>query len=434
METLEHNGLTYFQYNIKKPSLVILHKLIDVSLNCYISAVLYSQTSDILKKDETFTNNFKNSFKLLLPKQYQKVLLTDINFKKLNKIHLNPFILNSKKYKFCKINKIKYELSNYFVEPLCIFKGRGDHPLRGTIKIPPDPSLVSINLGINSKIPSPPLANSNWGSIIHNPKVSWACFYKDTLGNSKYSFPILNNELNKFQEARTLKSKLPKLRSKILSLCKSDNLRLQQKALAVFLIDKICIRVGHPKELDSADTVGCCTLRCEHFKFLNNNKINLNFIGKDSITFNKSFIVSPIVFNSLKNFTINKKSSEQIFHLIDANSLNTFLNSLHNGLTAKQFRTFHSSNIFCKHLFTFDPSIHNEPIEFFKECNKKIAILCNHKKGNSLSLETSKSNYIDPRIIFAFASTFKLNINQLLSPSLQTKHSWAKDTHSSFRF
>ncbi len=62
------------------------------------------------------------------------------------------------------------------------------------------------------------------------------------------------------------------------------------------MIDKLALRVGNEKGEDEADTVGCCSLRVEHLKFEEDNKITLDFLGKDSIRFNSTVEVDPIVY------------------------------------------------------------------------------------------------------------------------------------------
>jgi DNA topoisomerase-1 len=43
--------------------------------------------------------------------------------------------------------------------------------------------------------------------------------------------------------------------------------------------------VGNEKGDDEADTVGCCSLRVEHLTFEPDNKITLDFLGKDSMRY-----------------------------------------------------------------------------------------------------------------------------------------------------
>ena len=45
---------------------------------------------------------------------------------------------------------------------------------------------------------------------------------------------------------------------------KSKEMRVRQRSVALYFIDKLALRAGNEKDEDQADTVGCCSLRCEH--------------------------------------------------------------------------------------------------------------------------------------------------------------------------
>jgi len=65
--------------------------------------------------------------------------------------------------------------------------------------------------------------------------------------------------------------------------------------------------VGNEKGEDEADTVGCCSLRVEHISFEEgDNKITLDFLGKDSIRFHSTVEVDPLVYKNLISFTKGK--------------------------------------------------------------------------------------------------------------------------------
>ena len=56
-------------------------------------------------------------------------------------------------------------------------------------------------------------------------------------------------------------------------------------------------------------------------------------------------------------------------------------------------------------------------------------------KMKNVSLETSKNNYIDPRIVFAFMKRFKISPDDLgIRESLQIRFKWASDVSENFRF
>lgn len=61
-----------------------------------------------------------------------------------------------------------------------------------------------------------------------------------------------------------------------------------QLGVCTYLIDKLALRVGNEKGDDEADTVGCCSLRVEHISFEPDNKITLDFLGKDSMRYHNT--------------------------------------------------------------------------------------------------------------------------------------------------
>jgi len=62
----------------------------------------------------------------------------------------------------------------------------------------------------------------------------------------------------------------------------------------------LALRVGNEKSEDEADTVGCCSLRVEHIKFEEGeNKVTLQFLGKDSMEYKNTVEVKPIVYELL---------------------------------------------------------------------------------------------------------------------------------------
>lgn len=59
----------------------------------------------------------------------------------------------------------------------------------------------------------------------------------------------------------------------------------------MWVIDVLALRVGGDKDADEADTVGCCSLRCEHLKFNQEQgsfEIELEFLGKDSMLYKQN--------------------------------------------------------------------------------------------------------------------------------------------------
>ena len=60
--------------------------------------------------------------------------------------------------------------------------------------------------------------------------------------------------------------------------------------------------------------------------------------------------VEEIIYNNLKDFMINKDKNDQIFDKITATDLNSYLDDLMEGLTAKVFRTYNASQLMSEEL------------------------------------------------------------------------------------
>ena len=71
--------------------------------------------------------------------------------------------------------------------------------------------------------------------------------------------------------------------------------------------------MGNEKNTDEeADTVGCCSLRVEHVKMETapENHLHLNFLGKDSITYDNTTEILPEVYQLIKQFMQSKKPEQ----------------------------------------------------------------------------------------------------------------------------
>ena len=255
---------------------------------------------------------------------------------------------------------------------------------------------------------------------------------------------------------------------------------------------------GKKDKKEQADTVGVTSLRVEHINLSPPNVVKLDFLAKDSVRFCKKINVSKPVFDNLIVFISNKSRKEQLFDLINSSSMNQYLDDFMEGLTAKVWRTYNASTVFQKELDKINEdkvmSIHeseriNYLITMFNQANTTVALLCNHqkavstkldeqvekldkkikdlkkkkkkylekkkkelaekvnsklklarlKKDNKLmmknvSLGTSKMNYIDPRIIFAFIKKFNIPPEKLFTSSLLSRFEWASTVDKGYRF
>lgn len=70
------------------------------------------------------------------------------------------------------------------------------------------------------------------------------------------------SDMAKFDKARKLKGKIEKIRKAYMNDLSSSNDKEKQRAVVIYLIDKLALRVGGEKDTENtADTVGCCSLR-----------------------------------------------------------------------------------------------------------------------------------------------------------------------------
>ncbi|KAI6174966.1 DNA topoisomerase I [Aphelenchoides bicaudatus] len=312
----------------------------------------------------------------------------------------------TKVYGFAFIDGHKQKIGNFRIEPPGLFRGRGDHPKMGKLKKRIQPEDVTINCSKGSKPPTPPEGHK-WKEIRHDNTVTWLCSWSENvLGNNKYI--MLNpsskikgeKDYEKFETARRLKGEVKKIRKEYTEEFKHREMRIRQRAVALYLIDKLALRAGNEKDTDeAADTVGCCSLRCEHIKLhkeLDGNKymVEFDFLGKDSIRYQNTVKVEKTVFKNLKIFKEDKTGSDDLFDRLDTSTLNAHLRSLMPGLTAKVFRTFNASNTLQEQLIeeTEDDMTVPEKMLAYNRANRKVAILCNHQRAVPKTHEKSMEN------------------------------------------
>lgn len=407
-----------------------------------------------------------------------------------------------KPYSILQLDGAEQKIGNFKIEPPGIFLGRGSHPKIGQWKKRIMPKDVTLNLDKDAPIPKPHLyPEHKWNKIVHQRESIWLATWKDEItGKNKYIFPSVestfksDSDKEKFDLARKLKSKIKTIRDKYFQDIKNDDITKKQLATALYFIDELALRVGGKKDVkEQADTVGVTSLRVEHINLLDNNKVKLDFLGKDSVKFCKLFQVDDTIYNNLQLFTQNKNKKEDLFDKISSSSLNNYLKSFLPKLSAKTWRTFKASQLFQKELNKikledikdFDD---NEKINYlvsrFNYANTQVALLCNHQKNISknfddvisklkhrlkdlkkkkaksknnkdkynnkiqivkskletktkmknVSLGTSKTNYIDPRIIIAFSKKFSLPLDKLFTKALLSRFTWAQDVDETFTF
>ncbi|KAI0244736.1 DNA topoisomerase 1 [Massospora cicadina] len=309
------------------------------------------------------------------------------------------------KYGIALLDGRKEKVGNFRIEPPGLFRGRGEHPRTGCLKARVLPEQITINIGKGAQVPPPPPGHK-WGKVVHDNRVTWLATWKENVNNQiKYvMFGATSSlkglsDMKKFDKARELKTCVKSIRKTYLHELRDSNMRIRQRATAMYLIDRLALRAGNEKGEDEADTVGCCSLRYEHVTLVPPNTLHFDFLGKDSIRYVNDVEVITQVFKNIKLFKkAPKKEGDLIFHKLTTASLNKYLSSLMSGLTAKVFRTYNASYTFQEELekTPADASVH-EKILAYNRANRQVAILCNHQRSVSKGFEGQMMR-IDDRI------------------------------------
>jgi DNA topoisomerase-1 len=173
---------------------------------------------------------------------------------------------------------------------------------------------------------------------------------------------------------------------------RSDIMADRQRATAMYLIDKLALRAGNEKDTENeAETVGCCSLKYEHITLKEPDIVIFDFLGKDSIRYHDEVQVERQVFKNLKMFKKSPKNEgDDIFDRLTTTQLNKHLSSYMTGLTAKVFRTYNASYTMSKLLQDIKADINmtvQEKIAVYNQANRKVAVLCNHKRTVGASHE-----------------------------------------------
>ncbi|KAI8620897.1 hypothetical protein BC830DRAFT_1096703 [Chytriomyces sp. MP71] len=307
------------------------------------------------------------------------------------------------KYGWAIFDGRKEKVGNFRIEPPGLFRGRGDHPKTGTLKLRVQPEQVTINIGKEAKVPDPP-AGHKWADVIHDNTVAWLATWKENVNdNIKYVLMAATSslkgqsDLKKFEKSRELKTHIEKIRRNYTEGLKDKVMATRQLSTALYFIDRLALRAGNEKGEDEADTVGCCSLRFEHVTLEPPNKVIFDFLGKDSIRYYNEVEVDEQVFKNIKIFKREpKKEGDMLFDRLNTGILNKDLTKHMPGLSAKVFRTFNAS-------YTFQQELKNTPLDgtmqekilAYNRANRQVAILCNHQRAVSKAHTTQMGKIQD---------------------------------------
>merc|ERR1719511_187886 len=267
------------------------------------------------------------------------------------------------------------------------------------------PEDVIINCSKDSTYPKPPPGHK-WKKVQHDNAVTWLASWTENIqGQIKYVMLNPSSRLKgekdwqKYEKARKLKGEIDKIRDEYMADLKSKEMRIRQRAVALYFIDKLALRAGNEKDEDQADTVGCCSLRVEHIT-LHEEKdghpfvVEFDFLGKDSIRYNNSSPVEKRVYKNVQLFMDNKKQEDDLFDRLNTTILNEYLNTLMPGLTAKVFRTYNASFTLQQQLDELtneDDNVTNKILSY-NRANRAVAVLCNHQRAVPKTHDKSMEN------------------------------------------
>jgi DNA topoisomerase IB len=115
-----------------------------------------------------------------------------------------------KPYLFATIDGRKEKVGNFRVEPPGLFRGRGEHPKKGTHKYRLRPEDIVVNIAQDAPVPIPNIPGE-WKEIVHDNTVTWLAHWKENVnGNSKYVFLSAGStwkgqsDRQKFEKAKKL--------------------------------------------------------------------------------------------------------------------------------------------------------------------------------------------------------------------------------------
>ncbi|KAG0369084.1 hypothetical protein BC939DRAFT_454034 [Gamsiella multidivaricata] len=469
--TLSHNGVyfapSYVPHGVKmkydgKP-VTLAPEVEEVA--SFFGALLYTEHAE----NPTFQDNFFRDFSKLAKKH--KTVPEITSFKKCDFTPMYDYFQKEKerkksmtkeekqaikdekatldeKYGFCMLDGRKEKVGNYRIEPPGLFRGRGKHPKTGCLKLRVHPEQVTLNLSKDAPVPPAP-AGHKWGKIVHDDTKTWLATWKENVNDStKYVFLAAGSslkgqsDLKKFETARALKGEVENIRRVYMAELKDKKMFIRQRATAMYLIDRLALRAGNEKGEDEADTVGCCSLRFEHVTLEKPNIMHLDFLGKDSIRYQKSMEVDEQVFKNIRLFKREPaQEGDELFDRLKTSELNKHLQSLMKGLTAKVFRTYNASFTFQDQLQKLTPvkGTVAEKLLAYNRANREVAILCNHQRAVSKGHAVQMDKIVDKiralkyqkmklkRTIVTLEPKLKKKRPELLEPESDLEDEWIEE-------
>ncbi|KTG41770.1 hypothetical protein cypCar_00018793 [Cyprinus carpio] len=212
----------------------------------------------------------------------------------------------------------------------------------------------------------------------------------------------------KYETARRLKKSVARIRAQYREDWRSKEMRIRQRALA--------LRAGNEKdEGETADTVGCCSLRVEHIR------LHPQMDGQDYV-----------VFKNLQLFLENKQGKDDLFDRLSIDKKKKQLSAAKKELkAAKAEAKMHRDERSKKGVET-----KKKAVQRISEELMKLEVQATDREENKqIALGTSKLNYLDPRISVTWCKKWGVPIEKIYNKTQREKFAWAIDmTDEDFEF
>lgn len=311
---------------------------------------------------------------------------------KLNKKEIESNKAETKnKYGYCVKDGKKTEISNFMVEGSRWFVSRGN--LRGRWVS----SVQAEDVEINSSENIPCTQEGHSWKRIKFCDTDYIASYKINVGFGKVyidkfvwiSATSKNKQKDnerKYEKARKLLLKIDDIEKKVLKDVKLKDKLKRENALITYIVLTYGIRIGNDLGEDNfrdKNVRGASTLRAENIILEGNNKMHLEFIGKDSIPYCETKEIDKIVYDAFIELIKNKKPSDKIYDLATSSTVNAYLKSIYHGdITIKSFRTAKGSGLLANEIQKREWK--NLTDKEFKnnlmECCLQTSLLLNHHK------------------------------------------------------
>ena len=198
-----------------------------------------------------------------------------------------------------------------------------------------------------------------------------------------------NADQHKFEKARKLVENWDGMEKHIKSGLASKDEKRMQCATIASLIQTTGIRVGGDKQENAgyADTQGVSTFKVSNLQLIGDNKIKLDFLGKDSVPYVNTVEIDSTTYNNLSKLMIGKKPEDKIFS-VTATHVGDFLGEFMEECTAKLFRTAYGCKLISEELHKAEKEgkltksmSESEKLHIYDLANLAVAKKLNHQRA-----------------------------------------------------